>query len=315
MGIFKDQSCKVNVEKTNFDKAQDLLEKYAHPDAEVLSDKVVGDVEQLITALTAEKENAAEEVASVHLTLAKLAAEEKIKGKFVVGNEMEYDSYQLETGDEASLTLVLIPAEHQYAWKLAEDLQFGVDTQPAFDLLHKDLTVLRKSNLFHRLFNATQADTRNPAAISKLEELLQANGERKKKALVTEWRETLEYVLADLKDERSGKSVLVDQPFPFTRNGKTKAYKILKADRTGLVVMIDEDLELDRKFPLDSYAYELIVAFMPLLKKYKGKSPSAKPASRGGKAKAGAKPADVPQPTESPVEEVPVAAEASPENA
>jgi hypothetical protein len=305
----------VNVEKTNFDKAQDLLEKYAHPDAEVLSDKVVGDVEQLITALTAEKENAAEEVASVHLTLAKLAADEKIKGKFVVGNELEYDSYQLETGDEAPLTLVLIPAEHQYAWKLAEDLQFGVDTQPAFDLLHKDLTVLRKSNLFHRLFNASQADTRNPAAISKLEELLQANGERKKKALVTEWRETLEYVLADLKDERSGKSALVDQSFPYTRNGKTKEYKILKADRTGLVVMIDEDLELDRKFPLDSYAYELIVGFMPLLKKYKGKSPSAKPASRGGKAKAGAKPTDVPQPTESPVEEVPVAAEASPENA
>ncbi len=302
------------MEKTNFDKAQDLLEKYAHPDAEVLSDKVVGDVQQLIAALTAEKENAAEEVAAVHLTLAKLAAEDKIKGKFVVGNEMEYDSYQLETGDETPLTLVLMPAEHQYAWKLAEDLQFGVDTQPAFDLLHKDLNVLRKSNLFHRLFNATQADTRNPAAISKLEELLLANGERKKKALVTEWRETLEYVLADLKDERSGKSVLLDQLFPYTRNGKTKEYKIIKADRTGLVVMIDEDLELDRKFPLDSYAYELIMGFMPLLKKYKGKSPSAKPAGRSGKAKTGARSTEPHQPAESPVEEVPVA-EASPENA
>jgi hypothetical protein len=108
--------------------------------------------------------------------------------------------------------------------------------------------------------------------------------------------------------------VLVDQPFPYTRNGKTKEYKILKADRTGLVVMIDEDLELDRKFPLDSYAYELIIGFMPLLKKYKGKSPSAKPSARSGKAKASAKSTDLTQPAESPVEEVPVA-EASPENA
>ena len=302
----------MNVEKTNFDKAQDLLEKYAHPDAEVLSDKLVGEIEQLITALTAEKENAAGEVAAVHLTLAKLSAEEKIKGKFVVGNDLEYDYYQLETGDETPLTLVLFPAEQQYEWKLAEDLQFGVDTQPAFDLLHKDLTVLRKSNLFHRLFNASQADTRNPAAIAKLEELLEANGERKKKALVTEWRETLEYVLTDLKDERSGKSVLVDQDFPFTRNGKTKAYKILKADRTGLVVMIDEDLELDRKFPLDSYAYEMIVAFMPMLKKYKGKSPSAKPAGRSGKAKA--KTTEVPLPAEPALDGVPSTREDHPEN-
>ncbi|CAA9346431.1 MAG: hypothetical protein AVDCRST_MAG56-8165 [uncultured Cytophagales bacterium] len=300
------------MEKTNFDKAQDLLEKYAHPDAEVLSDKLVGEIEQLITALTAEKENAAEEVASVHLTLAKLSAEDKIKGKFVVGNDLEYDYYQLETGDETPLTLVLFPAEQQYEWKLAEDLQFGVDTQPAFDLLHKDLTVLRKSNLFHRLFNATQADTRNPATIAKLEELLEANGERKKKALVTEWRETLEYVLADLKDERSGKSVLVDQDFPFTRNGKTKAYKILKADRTGLVVMIDEDLELDRKFPLDSYAYEMIVAFMPMLRKYKGKSPSAKPAGRSGKAKV--KAPEVPLPAEPALNGVPSTREDHPEN-
>ncbi len=303
------------VEKTNYDKAQDLLEKYAHEDAEVLPDKIVAEVEQLIVSLTDEKANAAAEVAAIYQTLGKMSAEEKIKGKFLAGNEMEYDSYHLELNEETNITLVLIPADRQYEWKFEEDLQFGVDTLPAFDVLHKDLAVLKKSNLFHRLFNATQADTRNPATIGKLEELLTTNGERKKKALVAEWRETLEYVLTDLKDDRSGKSVLVDQPFSYTRNGKTKSYKILKADRTGLVVMIDEELELDRRFPIDSYAYELITAFMPMLKKYKGKSPSAKPAGRSSRSKAGVKPSESPLPADNTREGQPAQKEDQPENA
>lgn len=261
------------------------MEKYADPDAGVIADKVVAEIENLKTALTEEKENASEEVANIHQTLVKLSGEGKMKGRFVVGSDNEFDYYHLEDNENLPITLVLVPATNQYEWKFEEDMQFGVDTLPAFDGLYKDLTVIKKTNLLHRLFNATQADNRNPDAIAKLDELLVANAERKQKALIAEWRETLEYVLADLKNDKSGKSVLIDQLFHYTKNGKTKSYKITKADRSGLVVMIDEELELDRKFHIDTYAHELIVAFMPLLLKHTGKSPSAKVAARGAKPK------------------------------
>jgi hypothetical protein len=296
------------LEKNNYDQAQEFLEKYAHVDAEVLPDKVVAEIEQLKIALTEEKENANATVATIHQTIASLSSEEKIKGRFQPANHLEYDSYHLEL-DDTNITLGLIPAAHQYEWKFEEDLQFGVDKLPALDVLHKDLSVLKKSNLFHQLFNATQADTRNPAAIAQLEELLASNTEKKKKALITEWRETLEYALTDLKDERSGKSIFIDQLFPYTKNGKTKSYKIIRADRTGLVVMIDEELELDRKFPIDAYAYELIDAFLPLLKKHKGKTPSVKPSGRSSKGKQGAKGTPAPA-DQRPTEESPGSANA-----
>jgi hypothetical protein len=272
-------------EKNKYEQALDLWEKYGDPDAEVISDKVVADIENLKLALIEEKENASAEIAAVHQALVKLSEDGKIKGSFVVGSDSEYDSYHLETEEDTAITLVLVPGAGQYEWKMEEGVQFGVSTLPAFDVLHKDLALLRKTQLLHRLFNAVQADTRNPDVIAKLEELLMANAEKKQKALVAEWRETLEYVLTDLKDEKSGKSVFIDQWFPYSKNGKTKSFRILKADRTGLLVMIDEDLELDRKFPIDSYAYELITAFMPQLVKNKGKTPSQKGAGRGAKGK------------------------------
>lgn len=293
-----------SVEKTNFDKAQELLEKYAHPDAGVLADKIVTEIELLKAALTEEKDNATVAVASIHQTLVKLASEGKIKGRFVAGNENEFDYYQLESDTEFPITLVLMPSHHQYEWKFEEDLHFGVDTLPAFDILYKDLSTIKKTNLLNKLFNAAQADTRNPAVIEELDQLLAANIERKQKSLVEEWRETLEYVLADLKDEKSGKSILLDQLFPYTKNGKTKSYKIMKADRGGLVVMIDEELELDRKFPIDSYAYELIVAFMPLLVKHKGKSASTKQTGRSAKQKKADKPLEPTQATDARAEDV-----------
>ena|GEM_PF-1764016 len=273
------------VEKTKYEQALDLWEKYGDPDVGVISDKVVADIENLKLALIEEKENASAEVTTVQQALVKLSGDGKIKGNFVVGSDSEYDSYHLETEEDTAITLVLVPGVGQYEWKMEEGVQFGVSTLPAFDVLHKDLALLRKSHLLHRLFTAIQADTRNPDVIAKLEELLMANAEKKQKALVAEWRETLEYVLTDLKDENSGKSVFIEQWFPYSKNGKTKSFRILKADRTGLLVMIDEDLELDRKFPIDSYAYELITAFIPQLVKHKGKTSSQKGAGRGAKAK------------------------------
>ncbi|MES2732099.1 MAG: hypothetical protein V4714_10135 [Bacteroidota bacterium] len=289
-------------EKTNYDKAQHLLEKYSGKDAEVIAVKVVAEIEQLKLDLQEEKANASVEVETIHQTLIKLSSEGKIKGKFVVGSDNEYDYYHLEANEETNITLVLIPTTHQYEWKFEEDMQFGAATLPAFDVLYKDLTVIKKTNLLHRLFNAAQADNRNDGAIEKLDELLVINSERQNKALIAEWRETLEYVLADLKDAKSGRSVLVDQLFPYTKNGKTKSYKITKADRTGLVVMIDEELELDRKFHIDSYAYDLIVALMPILLKYKGKSPSTKLAGRGPKPKNVEKPQETLLTTDTSVE-------------
>ncbi len=214
-----------------------------------------------------------------------MSSEGKVKGNFVAGSEKEFDYYHLPANEDTPITLVLIPTANGYEWRVEEGVQFGVDTLPPFDVLYKDLFVLKKANLLPRLFNATQANTRNPRAIEKLEALLLANTERQNKALVAEWRETLEYVLSDLKDEKSGKSILVDQLFTYSKNGKTKSYKIIKADRTGIVAMIDEELELDRKFHIDAYAYELIAAFLPILKKNKGKAPAAKPAGRKTRSK------------------------------
>jgi hypothetical protein len=292
------------VEKTKYEQALDLWEKYGDPDTGVIADKVVADIEHLKTALSEEKENAAAEVVTVQQALLKLSGEGKIKGIFVVGSDNEYDSYHLETEEDTAITLVLVPAADQYEWRMEEGVQFGVTSLPAFDVLHKDLALLKKSNLLQRLFNALQADTRNPDIIARLEELLKANSEKKKKALVTEWRETLEYVLTDLKDEKSGKSILIDQEFPYSKNGKTKSFRILKADRTGLLVMIDEELELDRKFPIDSYAYDLVMAFMPQLVKNKGKTPSLKGAGRSSKLKKADVPAEPTSAPEIPVEEV-----------
>jgi hypothetical protein len=266
------------LEKSKYEQAMDLWEKYSDPDSVIISDKGVLEIELLKNALTEEHENAASDISSGHQALAKLSSEGKIKGTFLRGNENEYDSYYLDSQDETPITLVLVPGADQYEWSMAEGLQFGVSQLPNFDVLYKDLAYIRKSALLDRLFSAVRADNVNPDLIAKLKELLVINEEKKRKALIAEWRPTLEYVL-------------IDQPFPYSRNGKTKSFNILKADRSGLLVMIDEELELDRKFPVDQYAGDIIQAFMPLLQKHKGKTATVK-ASKGAKAK----PAEAPLP-------------------
>jgi hypothetical protein len=305
LNVNSEVSTAKTLEKSKYEQALDLWEKYSDPDSVIISDKGVWEIEILKNALTEEHENAASEISSVHQALAKLSSEGKIKGTFIKGNENEYDSYSLDNQDETPITLVLVPGADQYEWSMAEGLQFGVSQLPNFDVLYKDLAYIRKSALLDRLFSAVRADNTNPDLIAKLKELLVINEEKKRKALIAEWRPTLEYVLTDLKDEKSGKSVLIDQPFPYSRNGKTKSFKILKADRTGLLVMIDEELELDRKFPLEQYAGDMVQAFLPLLQKHKGKTASVKAGSKGAKAKT----AEAPLPVSPEAE----ASEASPE--